>query len=140
MNGKLKNIEHPGVVEGVCNQQVLVRVKSRTACGDCKSKSYCGLQEVDDKVIKITSEQPEKYETGQNVIVTLKESLGYKALLIGYLFPLIILVLMLVLMMLITGNEPLSALTAVMVMVPYYILVYVFRKRLRQTFKFHIKH
>ncbi len=139
MEKRLKNIEHPGVVEDVQNNKVLVRVKTRTACGDCKSKSYCGLQDVKDKIIEIETPNTGNYEVGQNVIVTLKQSLGYKALLLGYLIPLVILVLALVIMLAITGNEPLSALVAVLLMVPYYLLVYIKREKLRKTFNFYIK-
>ncbi len=139
MEKKLKNIEHPGVVEEISDNNLQVRIKTRKACGSCKSKSHCGFADVEDKIIDIEAEDPKKYEIGQNVIVTLKESLGYKALLIGYLIPLIILLATLILMMVLTGSEPLSALLAVLVMVPYYIMVYVYRNKLRKTFNFYIK-
>ncbi len=139
MEKRLKNIEHPGIVEDIRDQLVLVRIKTRTACGDCSSKSYCGLQDVKDKIIEIETSKAGKYTIGQNVIVTLKQSLGYKALLLGYLIPLAILLFVLVIMMAVSGNEPLSALIAVLLMVPYYIMVYVNRHKLRRTFNFHIK-
>lgn len=139
MEKRLKNIEHPGVVEDIRNDMVLVRIKTRTACGDCKSKSYCGLQDVKDKIIDIETPKAANYMVGQHVTVTLKESLGYKALLLGYLIPLVILVLTLVLMLAVSGNEPLSALVAVLLMVPYYLMVYIKRDKLRKTFNFYIK-
>ncbi len=139
MEKRLENIEHPGVVEDIRNKNVLVRINSRTACGDCKSKSYCGLQDVKDKIIEIETHKTGNYKIGQNVIVTLKQSLGYKAILIGYLVPLVILLFALITMLAVTGDEPLSALVAVLLMVPYYAMVYVKRHKLRRTFNFHIK-
>ncbi len=82
MENKLKNIEHPGVVESIKGNLVKVRIQTRTACGDCKSKSYCGLQDVKDKIVEIETHKAGKYKVGQDVIITLKESLGYKALLL----------------------------------------------------------
>ncbi len=139
MSEKLKNIEHTGTVEDISSDIVSVKIQPRTACGSCKSKLYCGLKDVDDKVIEITTNKAKEYKIGQEVTITLKESLGYKALMIGYLIPLIILMVALIPMMLITNNEPLSALVAVSLMVPYYTIVYVKRNKLRKTFNFYIK-
>ena len=139
MDNKLKNIEHPGIVEGIKNKRVLVRIQTRGACGDCKSKSYCGFYEMKDKIIEVATKNADNYNPGENVTVALKESLGYKALLIGYLYPLILLVIVLASMILITSDELLSALAAVIVMVPYYVLVYYFRDKLRKTFNFYLK-
>ncbi len=139
MEKKLENIEHPGVVEGVSGRNVLVRIKSRTACGDCKSRSYCGLQDVKDKIIEIETSKAANYKIGQKITVTLKQSLGYKAILLGYIVPLVILLLALIVMLALTGDEPLSALVAVLLMVPYYVMVYLKRDKLRRTFNFHIK-
>ncbi len=139
MEKKLENIEHPGVVEDISGKNVMVRIKSRTACGDCKSKSYCGLQDVKDKIIDIETSKAADYKIGQKITVTLKQSLGYKAVLLGYMVPLVILIMALIVMITLTGNEPLSALIAVLIMVPYYVMVYLKRHKLRKTFNFHIK-
>lgn len=119
---------------------MFVRIESRTACGHCASRSYCGLADMEDKVVEVPRQEgDEGFRPGQSVMVLLEQSLGYKALVLGYLIPLLLLVGSILLMLLLTGNEPLSALTGLALMVPWYAWLYRSRQRLRRTFHFHIR-
>lgn len=135
---KASEIRHPGVVERIEGNTVIVRIESQAACGQCQAKSHCGMVESADKLIEIKHIKPDHFATGQKVIVKLKQSLGYKALMLGYITPFLILIISLFAIALITGNEGLAAFIAVLLMAPYYALLYKYRNKLRKTFHFTI--
>ena len=139
MRNRIQTIEHPGEVERQEENTVIVRIKPQSACASCKSQSHCGIAENTDKLVEVDVSQGKTYMKGEEVTITLEQNLGYKALLMGYMLPFLILVFVLVIMMAITGDELLSALTAITLMLPYYLLLYKFRDRVRKTFTFKLK-
>ncbi len=135
-----KQIEHPGVVDRVEGTKLFVRVESRSACGNCHVRSHCGMTDLEEKVVEVVSGRPvHTYQPGQQVVVTLERSLGFKALLLGYVFPFVVLLSGILIMMAITGNELVSSLTGIGLMVPYYGWIYLIREKLRSHFYFRIK-
>lgn len=128
-----------GIVERIDDEKVFVRIESQAACGNCRAKSYCGMVESTDKVVEVLSLQSHAYAPGQRVEVLLERALGYKALLMGYMFPFLLLLVGLFASYYITGDEAVSALVAVALVAPYYGLLYRFRASLRQTFRFSIR-
>lgn len=72
-------------------------------------------------------------------MVKMEESLGHKAVLMGYVLPLIVLVGSIVLFLSFFKNEGLAALLSILMLVPYYFILYLFRKRLRKEFRFRIE-
>lgn len=130
---------HPGVVEAIEGRKLTVRIESQSACGHCRAKSYCGMVETTGKHIEVFSDRPESFAEGQQVEVLLQRSLGYRALLMGYMLPFLILLLSLFGMYYLSGNEGLSALVAILLMLPYYALLYRHRDKLRKTFHFSVR-
>ncbi len=133
------HICHPGVVESIEGRKVTVRIESQSACGHCRAKSYCGMVESTGKLVEVFSEQADSYVPGQQVDVLLQRSLGYRALLMGYMLPFLILLMSLFGMYFLSGDEGLSALVALLLMVPYYALLYRYRDKLRKTFHFSVR-
>lgn len=136
---KISVITHPGVVERVDGHTVVVRIESQAACGHCQAKSHCGMVESADKLVEIDHPQSDRYSPGMPVDVSLRQSLGYKALFLGYILPFLIMLTALFAVALTTANEALAALVAVALMVPYYALLYRYRHKLRKTFHFFIQ-
>ncbi len=128
-----------GVVDRVDGQKVFVKIEAQAACGQCRARSHCGMVESVDKIAEVLSDDAERYATGQKVELLLERSLGYKALLLGYIFPFLVLLISLFVMFMITGNEGLSALIAVSLMAPYYAVLYRLKDKLRSTFRFRIR-
>ncbi|MFN2395348.1 MAG: SoxR reducing system RseC family protein [Bacteroidales bacterium] len=141
MSDRTENIEHPGIIDRIEDKRVWVSIQPRSACGNCHSKSYCGMAEVAEKIVEVqTPGNGKTYQTGQHVIISLKKSLGYRALLLGYLFPFLILMLSLILLISVTRNEALAAITSILLMVPYYLLLYINREKIKSSFRFYIKY
>lgn len=80
-----------------------------------------------------------EYVPGQEVSVILKESMGIKALMYGYVWPFILVLFTLMLSFSITGNEVSSGLLALGILIPYYAVLYFFRGVFKKLFKFELE-
>ena len=80
-----------------------------------------------------------KYIPGQEISILLQESLGFKALVFGYLLPFILMLVVLIAMFTLTGNELMAGSLALGILVPYYIMLYFMRGRLKKIFKFELE-
>lgn len=134
-----EQICHPGVVEKIEAPVVFVKIEAQAACGHCRAKSHCGMVESVDKIVEVNTGRAADFSTGQRVDVVLERSLGYRALLMGYMLPFLIMLISLFAMYFLSRNEAISALVAIAMIIPYYALLYHFRDRLRETFHFSVK-
>jgi len=135
-----ENIEHPGIIDKIDNERIWVKIQPQSACGNCHSKSYCGMAESVDKVIEVQNNQPGKsWKQGERVKIALRRSLGYKALFLGYLLPFLILIFSLIITLSIHINEGLAAGISIFLLVPYYSILYYKRDIIRSSFHFFIK-
>ena len=139
MEKRIKDIAHPGIVESTAPQQVNVRIEPQSACGTCHSKSYCSMAESSGKLVEVSVNDSSPYQPGQQVTLFLQESLGYRALWLGYILPFLVLLAVLVSMVVLTANEGLSALVSVLAISLYYIILYHKRHLLKKTFAFRIR-
>jgi sigma-E factor negative regulatory protein RseC len=62
-----------------------------------------------------------------------------KALLLAFGVPFLVLVCVLVLVLKLTGNEGVAALSGLLALVPYYLVLYFFRRRIREQLSFYIE-
>ncbi|TVQ92469.1 MAG: Fis family transcriptional regulator [Bacteroidetes bacterium] len=141
MSDRRQNIEHPGIINRIEGNRIWVSIQPQSACGNCHSKSYCGMAEVAEKIVEVQPPSADReFETGQHVMISLKRSLGYRALFLGYLLPFLILIISLIILLSVTENETISALTSILLMVPYYLILYINRDKIKASFRFYIKY
>lgn len=93
---------------------------------------------MEEKVIEVKPAGGSVYAEGDHVVVSMRRSLGTRAVLLGYIIPFVVMVATLLLVLLISGNEGLAGLSAIAVLIPYYALLYAFRNRIKNTFSFSI--
>jgi len=137
--GKMADeISHEGIVKKILDNKIIVTIVSQSACSMCNAKNMCPASELQDKDIEIDN-YSENYHTGQKVLVTGTTSQSMKALFYGYLLPFILVLAVLITSLQITGEEGLSGLLSIGILVPYYLLLYLFRKNLKKSFNFKIK-
>jgi len=139
MSREKEIIKHKGKVVKVDEAAIYVEIIALSACASCHARSACTLADMQEKIIEIKKRPGDaKYHTGDSVSVVLEQSLGYKALLLGYLIPFIILVASLFILIELTANEGLSALISIALMIPYYLSLYLRRDKLKKTFDFRL--
>jgi len=130
-------IEHSGVVKSVENKHVTVNILSHPACSGCIASGICDLSGNANKEIKASAGHEVK--AGDKVLVVMKRSMGFRALFLGYLLPFIILMLILIVLTSLSVSEPVSGITALFSLIPYYTIIYLRKKKVGKSFSFTIK-
>jgi sigma-E factor negative regulatory protein RseC len=131
------NIEHSGIVKSSDDKSVTVSISSRSACAGCHAEGSCSVSGSEEKIIDI----PGFYEVvpGDFVTVIMKKSMGFMALFLGYVLPVIIMTALLILLLSLSVTELTAALAAVVVLLPYYLILYFARKHIDKKFTFILK-
>ena len=131
-------IEHQGIVEYISNEVIRVKITSVSACVGCHARGMCSVSDMEDKEI-LVPDSGGGFRKGDLVEVMMKSSLGTKAVLIGYVYPFLIL---LTVLLILTGSgvtELKAGILSLGTLVPYYFMVYLFRDKLARTFSFSIR-
>lgn len=132
-------IKHSGIVDSVDGDMVRVRILQSSACSACKVASHCNASETKEKIIEVNDSHATDYVKGDSVVVVTDTSVGYRASLYGYLLPLVVMVATLVAVLGLTHSEGMAAVAALVVLIPYYIVLYMFRGKLKQRLSFEIE-
>jgi len=69
----------------------------------------------------------------------MKESMGFAALFLGYVFPLFAVIIVLVVLVSAGIRELAAGLISVSVLIPYYLIVWFLRKKINEKFTFTLK-
>lgn len=131
-------ITHPGIIEELTDDKVLVKILSMSACSSCHAKGMCNVAEVEEKIVEIKKDPRKTYKVGDQVTLSMRKSLGTLAVMLGYIVPFLLLMGVLILVLFISGNEGMAGLSAILILIPYYWLLYIYRNKLKTTFSFMI--
>ena len=134
-----QRITHSGVVDSVEDGCVHVRIVQTSACAACKVASYCNASESKEKMIDVFCDSVAEYKIGQQVTVSTSGQVAAKALLWAFGVPFVLLMVVLVLVLLLTDNEGWAALGALVALVPYYIILWLLRDKMREQLAFRIE-
>ena len=129
-------IKHAGVVDGVDGECVRVRILQSSACSACKVAAHCNASETKEKIIDVMDADASHYQKGDQVMVVADTAVGFRASLYGYLLPLILMVVTLVGVLAATHSEGLAAVSALGILIPYYVLLFLMRNKLRNRLSF----
>jgi len=137
MSDSYESIEHEGVVRSLGNNSVIVSISSESACSGCHASGSCHLSGVSEKIIEVKGEY--NLSPGDNVTILMKRSMGYKAMFLGYLLPLIFFIFSIAIFSTMNISELGTGLGAICVPGVYYLILYFLRDRIRNKFTFTIK-
>ena len=119
-------IEHSGVVSRIVGDTVHVTITSHSACGSCKARQACGLAETQEKVVEVRTPAAAQYAPGDAVVVGVRRRAGGIAVLLAVAAgPL-------------HWSEGHAALAALAGVALYYVVLWLFRKRIEHTIQFTI--
>ena len=134
-----KYIEHDGIiVSQVADDKYAVKIEQRSACATCHAAALCTAAESKEKIIEAYSTSGTLH-IGDNVVVYGRTTLGYNALLLSVVMPLIISLLTLLVVSHHAQNELTGGIAALAILVPYYITLACFRGKIQREFVFYIK-
>ncbi|MFP4046933.1 MAG: SoxR reducing system RseC family protein [Bacteroidota bacterium] len=131
-------IEHKGRIENIEGNKIKVRFTAISACAACHAKGVCTASDMENKEVEVIAE-PANYHIGEQVNVVLQQSLGFKALLYGYVLPFFLLLIALIIFSITFNNELIAGIGAIGVLIPYYIMLYFYNDRFKKVFSFKIQ-
>lgn len=132
-------VSHPGIVEKVENNHVFVKILAQSACSTCHAKGACTLADIEEKIVEVEQPSDRTLKSGDPVTIVMKRSTGNLAVFIGYILPFIVLLVVLVTMVVITKKEGFSALVALLSLVIYYSVIYLYRSKINPLFTFSLE-
>jgi sigma-E factor negative regulatory protein RseC len=140
-------IKHDGIVIAVNGDgTVLVRIVQTSACAACKAKAMCASAESKEKeiVALFVGEEAKRREgerqdikIGDEVVVMVQQKMGWKAILLAYMLPFIVMMTVVA-----VGNgllgirEEVIGTAALCAMGVYYIVLGFFKDKIQKDFSF----
>lgn len=131
-------IRHKGRVVEITPEITTVEILSESACTACHAKGLCGLGESKTKLVDVRTSPFGTYGVGDEVSVELKATMGQKAVFVGYGIPLVIMLAVLLILLECGAGELTAGLSAIGSVALYYLVVWIFRNRLRNEYVFNI--
>lgn len=123
-------------MESVAEGCVKVRILQTSACAACKVASHCNASDKKEKIVEVFCDDAASYQKGQEVRVTASKQVAANALLLGFGLPFLLLMLILIVTLKLSGNEGVAAIAALASLAPYYLVLWLFKDRIRQRLAF----
>jgi len=129
-------INQYGTVREV-NDKIKVDVIVSEACGKCAMNGVCPVPKT--RRVDAVAEGNYTFQPGDKVRVEMEERMGRKALFFGYILPFFVLLAVMIIVKIITGDDGKAGLAAIGSLIPYYFILFLFRKRFEKEITFKIK-
>lgn len=131
-------IEHTGIINHIEGKHVRVSIIQQSACGGCDAKGICSASDMAEKMIDVESSDT-TLKVGEQVMIFGQQSMGMMAVLLAFVIPFLLILLSLFILRYYTSSEALSGTLALSVLIPYYIILSFFNKKMKSKFQFYIK-
>lgn len=134
---KGEKIQHTGVVKAIGKSTVEVNIQNRSACSGCHAKSTCGMSE---SVVKTINAPRPDFDIKPGDLVCVEASLkqGFYAVAVAYIAPIFLIVAILILGSCMEWSETISALASILILVPYFFILYLCRNKIGKRISFEI--
>lgn len=129
------NIRHNGIIDRIEGGIIYVRITQQSACAGCHAKSMCSASDSKEKIIEVV-DRSNAYSPSEEVVLIGRSALGLQAVFFAFVIPLILVVAALFAGTSLEWPETTTALIALIVLVPYYGLLYLLREKLKRKFIF----
>ena len=140
-------IKHDGIVIAVnSDNTVRVRIVQTSACSACKAKAMCASAESKEKEImalfvgeeaKRREGEKQDIKLGDEVVVMVQQKMGWKAVLLAYILPFIVMMTVVAIGNGLLGiREEVIGTAALCAMGVYYIVLGFFKDKIQKDFSF----
>ena len=120
-------------------QVTTVSILQHAACGECHAAGICGMGDMAEKLVEVPTDPYGNYSVGDEVEVLLKASMGLKAVWLCYAIPLVVLLGTVVGLLSAGVEEAAAGLVGLAAIGLYYLLLYLFRNKLKNEYIFTIQ-
>ena len=133
------NICHAGIIDSIEDGIIRVRILQTSACAACKVARHCNASESKEKLVDVALTEESTWKVGDAVTVCASRNAVSHAMLLAFAIPLVLMVVTLVVVMLLTGNEATAGLSSLAVLIPYYIALWQLRNLIGRKISFSIE-
>ena len=131
-------VSHEGIITNIKGDEVEVKILSKSACASCNIKTACNMSEMQEKIITINAPKNKNLSIGQEVKVSMALGQANRAVIFAYAIPSIILISIIFILNYLKIDEGINALISIGSLVPYYIILYLFKEKIKSKFKYEI--
>ena len=131
-------ISHEGIITSIDDNNVEVKILSKSACASCNIKGACNMSEMKEKVIVIPRPKDKDLSMGQEVTVSMRLGQANKAVIFAYVIPTIILFSMMFILNHFKIEEGVNALISIGSLIPYYLILFLFKDKIKRKFEYEI--
>ena len=129
-----ETISHEGVVTKITDDELEIKILAQSACAACHAKSACGMGEQAEKILTVPRPKDRAFDINQRVNVKMAIGQGNKAAVLAYLIPIVLLLAVLFVCLGLGMDDGPSALISIVALIPYYIVLYLKRDKLKNQF------
>ncbi|MBO7084077.1 MAG: SoxR reducing system RseC family protein [Bacteroidales bacterium] len=134
-----ETVSHEGVITKITDDTLEIQITSMSACAACHAKSACNISDQAEKVLTVPRPEGREFHRFQKVNVVMGVGQGNKAAILAYLVPIAVLLAALFICLGIGLSEGLSALIGIAALIPYYLILYSQRDKLKKKFDYRIE-
>jgi len=134
-----KRISHDGVIASLSEDRVTVKITSYAACTSCHAKGACNMAGGEEEKLLHIPASDQDFHIGDNVRVILAQSLGFRALFLGYVLPFLMVLTILLVMTAAGSDEWVAGLASLAVLLPYYAGLKLMRGKVDRQFSFFVQ-
>ena len=128
-------IRHEGVVLSTNGKMARIQIVQSSACSACKAKAMCSSSESQAKEMDALMLEP--MVPGDRVEVEVREHLAWRAVLLAYILPFIVMMAVIAILDIATTlDEAVTGTLSLCAIALYYIGLSVFKHRLQKQFTF----
>lgn len=133
-------IVHEGTVASITGESMRVRITQRAACSACSVSAHCHIADQKEKMVDVNHVKDiGMYRVGETVRLIFAEQTGMRAVMTAFVVPFLILIVAVFVCSKFTDSEPAMAITGLLCLLPYYIILYFLRDRLKERFTFQVE-
>ena len=134
-----ETVSHEGIVTKITDEELEIKILAQSACAACHAKSACGMGEQAEKILTVPRPYDKEFTLNQRVNVKMAIGQGNKAAILAYLIPIVLLLTILFVCIGLGLDEGPAALISIVALVPYYIVLYLLRDKLKKKFSYTIE-
>lgn len=127
---------HSGIISEMRDSSLLVSLDGNVHCESCRANGTCGISDSGLKVVEIPYADS-SFKLNEQVNVVLNKSLGLKAVFWAYVFPFFLMISTLLIATSFLA-EWMAGLLSLLILVPYYTILYFLRNFFKRTFEISI--
>lgn len=124
-----------GFIEAINGDMAIVRLRRMSACSSCESSGNCRSHAGKEFLVEVKCNKASCHKVGDGVYVEISQSSALKAVGIGFLIPMALILLSVVIVKYFGGDDLLSAYSSLIVIALYFVFIHTIRHKMDEVFE-----